>query len=45
MESIVTGISEACKNVGCALIGGETSEMPGFLKRANLMFLVLLLVP
>ena len=29
VESIVTGISEACKNVGCALIGGETSEMPG----------------
>ena len=29
VETIVRGISEACKNAGCALIGGETSEMPG----------------
>jgi phosphoribosylformylglycinamidine cyclo-ligase len=29
VESIVSGISRACKNVGCALIGGETAEMPG----------------
>jgi len=29
VESIVSGIAEACKNVGCALIGGETAEMPG----------------
>jgi len=28
-ESIVSGIAQACKNVGCALIGGETAEMPG----------------
>ncbi len=26
---IVTGMSEACKAVGCALLGGETAEMPG----------------
>ena len=26
---IVTGMSEACKEVGCALLGGETAEMPG----------------
>ena len=26
---IVTGMSEACKSVGCALLGGETAEMPG----------------
>jgi phosphoribosylformylglycinamidine cyclo-ligase len=29
-ESVVEGISEACKHNGCALIGGETAEMPGF---------------
>ena len=29
-EKVVTGIAEACKANGCALIGGETAEMPGF---------------
>jgi phosphoribosylformylglycinamidine cyclo-ligase len=29
VESIISGIAQACKNVGCALIGGETAEMPG----------------
>jgi len=29
-ESIVEGMAEACKHNGCALIGGETAEMPGF---------------
>jgi len=29
VESIVSGIAQACKNVGCALVGGETAEMPG----------------
>ena len=29
VAAIVKGISEACKDVGCALIGGETAEMPG----------------
>jgi phosphoribosylformylglycinamidine cyclo-ligase len=27
---IVKGMAEACKRSGCALIGGETAEMPGF---------------
>ena len=29
VEEIVKGISGACKDAGCALIGGETAEMPG----------------
>jgi len=29
-EKIIEGLAEACKHNGCALIGGETAEMPGF---------------
>jgi len=29
-ERVVAGIADACKHNGCALIGGETAEMPGF---------------
>jgi phosphoribosylformylglycinamidine cyclo-ligase len=29
-EAVVTGISGACRANGCALIGGETAQMPGF---------------
>jgi phosphoribosylformylglycinamidine cyclo-ligase len=30
VEAVVKGMAEACRAVGCALIGGETAEMPGF---------------
>jgi phosphoribosylformylglycinamidine cyclo-ligase len=29
VTAIVKGLSSACQEVGCALIGGETAEMPG----------------
>ncbi|MSO20379.1 MAG: phosphoribosylformylglycinamidine cyclo-ligase [Acidobacteria bacterium] len=30
IEQIVSGLADACRAHGCALIGGETAEMPGF---------------
>lgn len=32
---IVRGFAEACKQNGCALIGGETAEMPGLYKEGD----------
>jgi phosphoribosylformylglycinamidine cyclo-ligase len=29
-EKVIEGLAAACKHNGCALIGGETAEMPGF---------------
>lgn len=35
VESVVRGIAIACREVGCALVGGETAEMPGVYRKGR----------
>src|ERR1043166_8587180 len=34
-EQIIFGFTKACKEAGCALIGGETAQMPGMYARGE----------
>ncbi len=35
VEEIVSGMVRGCKNMGCALVGGEMAEMPGFYQKGE----------
>jgi phosphoribosylformylglycinamidine cyclo-ligase len=35
MEQLVGGVVEGCRENGCALLGGETAEMPGFYQKGD----------
>ena len=35
MEQLVSGVATACRENGCALLGGETAEMPGFYSKGD----------
>ena len=34
-EQIIKSVAKGCEEVGCALIGGETAEMPGIYKKGD----------
>jgi phosphoribosylformylglycinamidine cyclo-ligase len=35
IEAVISGITQACREAGCSLIGGETAEMPGIYSRRS----------
>ena len=39
LQQVVSGISQGCQQAGCALLGGETAEMPGFYQQGEYQLL------
>ncbi len=35
VEAIISGVAQACREVGCSLVGGETATMPGIYSQGN----------
>lgn len=35
VQAVLGGVAEGCRRAGCALLGGETAEIPGFFQRGD----------